>query len=151
MKGGIDFLIRSSKQIELQLNLKPCPPPPVYPRDEEHTWRRETGEGEWLLFLPFFCFLGRLDPLPLYITLSFQADLTPLRHSADGFCDESGSEVYFIARSACKESSISLVWSHFKRWRGVLTSLTPHPSLVLLVPPAAALFFYLFLWTKQDL
>lgn len=69
----------------------------------------------------FSCFLGSLLPLPLYITLSFQPDPippTPLHHSADGFCDESGSEVHFIAWSACKESSISLVCSHFKRWRG---------------------------------
>lgn len=69
-------------------------------------------------FLPFFCFLGSLLPIPLYISLSFQPGFTPLRRSADGFCDESGSEVYFIAWSACKESSIPLVWSHFKRWQG---------------------------------
>lgn len=133
MKGGIDFLIRSSKQIELQLNFNP-PPPLVCPGDEEETWRQEAGEEEWLLFCLFSVFPDSLLPPARYIPLPFHPDPTPLRHSAHGVCDESTSQVYFIAWSACKESSISLLWSHLKRWRG----FRPHLLLI-------RLSFYLFL------
>lgn len=74
VKGGIDFLIRSSTQIELQLNFR-LSPSLVAPHDKNRpqNWRQERENS---FFLPFFVSF----PVSLhhsFISLSL-FDLTPL-------------------------------------------------------------------------
>lgn len=71
VKGGIDFLIRSSKQIELQLNLKPWPPPTGL-----SSWLRthlEVGDrgGRMASFSAFF---------PVFLAVCFHCPFISLSH-----------------------------------------------------------------------
>lgn len=98
VKGGIDFLIRSSTQIELQLNFK-LSPSVVYPGDLKQARRREERNSSF-----FFCLSVFLPVSPP----SHHFFLSTWPHSSDVFSDKRDSEMCFIACSACKAALLSL-------------------------------------------
>lgn len=66
------------------------------------------------------------------------------------FCERRDSEMCFMAWSACKSTSNSVVLSHFKKWR--FFDLTGSLSVSLFTCSYCLCFVLLpFLWTRQDL